>query len=549
MSTATMIDKLPTHSKPSGIRLHWVRDWLVLIVTMATVLQLAINYSLTNLEMSVMLLAGLWIGAQYTFKSKFFTAYPISTLMILGYVVYHFVIPPIGQLSELQSITHILKRPIWVEVYDLTGLIFIILGHVLYRRFSVLGSLREILSTKFYKPLGFFSMPASAEYWLLGAVGIVATIFNTNYKIHTSGGTVSAIFNVLIPLTYIPYLVVNPALANPDSGSRRKTRWLPLVLYTLVVFAVSLVRNSRGFMLTGLVSLILAYIYRILNGDLPVPKISLKSVLVIILALIFVTGPVTNLAASMVIARKDRSEVSKLALIKETWSIYRSGVAVKAYDIATSQGYQSGEYNEAYYNNIFLNRLGNLKFDDLSMQAATGARLLGDIGYFRDVEYKKCLALLPEPIIKALHLDVNKNYITSGSSEDFLYEEATGYPVGGFKLGSLTVLLHATFGLIWPLILAVAAAFAFSLADSLCFIRKSVRDASARDVVILSPFLVVIFFSYVFYFSGGGNFDFPGTLASLTRSWIQVGILYGAVYFVARWFNRSILSAGAKGLR
>lgn len=543
-----MTGSLPEETPSGALNLLWVRNWLFLIVAVATTLQLFLHYSLVNLEMSALLIAGAWIGIAYVFDRDRLLLYPISTLMLLGYVISRYVAPPIGQLSELHSITHLLNNPILVEAYDLAGLAFLLIAHIIYRKFSLLQDLRHLIESKFYAPLGFFVIPRGIEYWLIGLAGIAATIFSTHFGGSSGGGVSSAVFNVLKPLTYVPYLVAGPALADPAQKENRRTRWLPLALYTGVVFAVSLVTNSRGFMLTGLVSLVLAYLYRVLAGDMRGPKISLKSLIILVCAFFIITGPITNLAASMVIARKNRAEVSRMALAKETWSIYRSGIAAKAYSESLHRGAVAGEYNESYYNNIFLNRVANLKFEDLSIEAKRGAELVGDIGYFRRVEYEKCLAILPAPLIRALKINVDKNKILGGSSEDFLYQEATGTPVGGFKVGSIFVLLDAAFGLMWPFVLIVTSVLLFSVADALSMLKSGYGRHAAKDVVVLSPFVVVTLYFHAFFFVGGGAIDFPAILSSLTRGWLQIGILYGIVYFLIRWLSGVISPVGYREL-
>ncbi|MFQ5696314.1 MAG: hypothetical protein ACE5HB_10025, partial [Terriglobia bacterium] len=90
-----------------------------------TFAQLVVFFHLDNLAMSLALGLGSILGYGYALRQSQLKRYPLSALMILGYTVSYFTLPPVGQLLDLKPITHNLDHPLAVGAYTLVGLLAI----------------------------------------------------------------------------------------------------------------------------------------------------------------------------------------------------------------------------------------------------------------------------------------------------------------------------------------------------------------------------------------------------------------------------------------
>ncbi|MGH9586755.1 MAG: hypothetical protein ACRD3F_07355, partial [Acidobacteriaceae bacterium] len=301
------------------LRLSRVRNALLVTVSGATAIQLSLFFSINNLIASGVLLFGAFVGFAYSMDRQLLDDYPLSTMTIAGYTVCRFLVPPLGKLADFQGILHGLNHPILVWVYELAGLFALVGAHYLYRKFSPLRGVRRILTRRFYRPMHFFEMPNQIQFWLMGAVGIVATLVVLR---HLNGGQ-GTVARVLLPLIYVPYFAFFPTLLDPRYETPQKPIRVTLILYTILLIGVSAMINSRGFMLVGFASLACVYGYRVFTGTIQPPKLSMKALIIIAAGCWIATGPVANMAASMIVAREMRGRVSAPELAKKTWDVYR----------------------------------------------------------------------------------------------------------------------------------------------------------------------------------------------------------------------------------
>lgn len=507
---------------------------ILLVTSIAVLLQLTIFFSTDNLVASALLLCGLFVGLNYSLNRQLLSEYPLSTLAVLGYTISYFVIPPLGQLIGFQSILHNLSHHILVWVYGLAGMLAIVIAHYAYRVFSPFPVARSSLSRYFYRPLRFFEMPNPMQFWLMGFMGIAATIINVKIAHGGSTTTLSSIMRVFRPLVYTPYFIAFPSLIDPRYKGRRRPFRVDLIVYSLLLIAVAAMTNSRAFMFTGFASMGVVYLYRVMTGTISPPRMTLRTATILGICAWIVSGPFTNIAASMIVARRLRTSVSPRELAVTTWSIYRSGLAARS--VENLQHHTFTHYDETYFGNIFLDRLANVRYTDISIEAKRGVESLGETSYFKKVQLDRVIAILPEPVIKAMHIEINKKYLLSGSSEDFLYELATGRSVGGFKTGFPLVILSATFGLMWPILFTVIAVLAFITMDALCE-TVSLRDNSGNRVhrsSVFNPMVAGTLFGFASYFTAFGGQDIAAYVSFLTRGWIETGLVYACAFMLTK---------------
>lgn len=508
-------------------RLVWV---LVLAIV---ILQLAVTFDISNLAMSTLLLAGNGLGYAYALRQDLLRRLPVSSLMLLGYTFSYFTLPPLGQLLALQPITHHLIHPVLDEGYALLGLLALIGGHALYARSAPLLALRNALRKHVYARTGFFREPRLAQLWLMGLLGVVAVVLVRPYAEH-AGGIGHAVLNGLRPFVYVPYiLLLLPAWSARQRAG--KSHLVALLPYSAVLVVLAFITNSRAYLLMGFASLLILYAYLVACGRMRLPRVRPRNMIALALLVLLVIGPVTQLAMAMVVVRGLRAELSPLQLVEQTWRVYRAGGVAEAYVQQIQPSSQQAGVGEVYFDNLFLNRLANLRFVDNAVVNA--GQLAGpQRDYFRSIEYGKVLALMPQPLIDVLGLPVDKAAVTKGSSGDFLLYAATGnsYVVGGFRTGSLLVNLRLTFGMLWPLLLMVLSTVVFAFVDAWCLVGTDRR--TGMWWVRFNPLVIGMLFALTFMFTSAatGTESLSNMLAIPLRGWLQLAVLYAIVFWTSR---------------
>lgn len=509
-------------------RLVWV------LVLAMVILQLATAFGSDNLAMSALLLAGNGLGYAYALRQERLRRFPLPSLMLLGYTFSYFTLPPLGQMLALQPITHHLIYPVIDEGYALLGLLALIGGHVLYARSAPLLALRNALRKHVYARTGFFREPRLLQLWLMGLLGVVAVVLVRPYAEH-AGGVGHAVLNGLRPFVYVPYIL----LLLPAWSARQrvgKSHLVALLPYSAVLVVLSFITNSRAYLLMGFASLLILYAYLVAGGRLRLPRVRPRNVIALALLVLLVIGPVTQLAMAMVVVRGTRAELSPLQLVEQTWRTYRAGGVAEAYARQMQPAaLQQAGVGEVYFDNLFLNRLANLRFVDNAVVNA--GQLTGpQRDYFRSIEYGKVLALMPQPFIDGLGLPVDKAAVTKGSSGDFLLYAATGnsYVIGGFRQGSLLVDLEVTFEVLWPLGLVLLSALVFTFVDAWCLVSTD-RQTGVWSVRF-NPLVIGMLFSLTFMFTSAatGTESLAGLLGVPMRGWLQIAMLYAVAYWGSR---------------
>lgn len=512
--------------------LRGLRHVLILVVLIVIALQLALIPDMANLTASALALMGNMLGYGYALRQDTLRRYPISSLMLLGYTFSYFTLPPLGQLLALHTIINHLQYPVADMSYAFIGLLALLGGHLLYVNVPLFGGMRGVLRKHFYGPLGFYQPPKWSQLWMMGAVGVLAVLLASSHSSGSHSALADALLQGLRPFVYVPYIALLPAAWSPLHPAPKSYR-LGLLLYSVVLLALSVIVNSRSYLLLGFSSLLIVYLFLLAIGQVSLPKIRLRYVVLGIIATLLFVGPISELAMTMVLVRGERADLTQMQLLSKTWDTYLSGHITQRYErLMTAMS--MGTNDEDYFDNLFLNRLGNMKFVD---NAVNNQRALRPSAkhYFAHVEEQKILSILPTPAINFLGLSADKHLVTSGSSGDFLFYAASGnpYAIGVFRTGSLFVNLAVVFGYLWPLILLVLSAPVFMVVDSWTTIGTESDTGSWN--VRFNPMVFGMMFSESFFFTSAatGTESISGIMEVLIRGWVQIGLLYGVVFWVS----------------
>jgi len=503
-----------------------------------------------NQVATLLTLAGGIIGVIIFFNANLMTAYPISMTMMVGYVSYYFLLPPLATLLEGKSLSNNLLHPAQDLLHAFICLLFLLLAFAIYRKSSGLQKLRWFISRKIYKQIGFFNITSNTQLLTMGALGILAMGYQTfvagGYQ-QAPVGTINKFIQGFYPLAYLPYVTLVKRLIG--KWERTNRIWLLILSgYTVLLGIVSLARNSRAALFSGIASILLAYLYGLATGVYKLSKSGLRNMALVAITIIILSGPFTDLALSMVVVRGARTDISAKELVFETIETFQNKAALERYRKNAIGIKLPLWYDWSYVDNIFMDRLSNLKFADISLDIALSIGKPAK-NYLREIEAQKVLAIFPQPIVNLLGLPVDKDLVTKASSGDFMIFAGTGnrYALGRYQQGSIFGNGYALFGWGYPFIIAAVMVILFPLADastSKRLITKLNQD-QRQLVTILSPIVIASLFTWFVYLTSGANGAeaISSLVTYLIRGWIQVAFIYGISYWIT-YFPAKIINFG-----
>lgn len=490
-----------------------------------------------NTLATALMIAGGAIGLATFLRTEYLMLFPVSTLTILGYVAYYFILPPLATLASGVTLTNNIEHPVLVMVNALVCLIALMIAHAIYRRGKPLRALRDFVSERIYSPLGFFRVPSTIQLFLMGFLGLAAIaymVFSVGIYSHRNFDVTQRLIEGFYPAAYLPFVAV---LKEPIGGQGRIDRkWFVILIFYACLMSYVLIATNSRFMLLGIfVSVGLVYLYGLAIGIYEVDKRLMRRASVAVAVAFLLSGPITDLAISLVIVRGMRSDLTAGQLISATINTFKDRDLVNSYEELGS-GHGS-LWNEQYTGNLFFDRLCNLKYADNSLALAQTIRRVGN-GSFTQEQVNRVLSELPAPFIHFLGLDVNKSSTISGSAGDYMLADAAGRAssVGGFRTGSILGSGYALFGWWYPAVLALLALLIFPLADSLTITAHPELPLEEGEYIlpVLSPMLVVSFFSWCVFFTSAanGNDSLAGVAGYVIRGWVQVAFVYFIVYWI-----------------
>ncbi len=538
--------KNATFLQLNKLRFHGLTIWSAIVL-----LQSTWWLSWENQISALLTLAGGILGVSVFLRKDYLREFPISTSMLLGYTTYYFLLPPVATAIEWKPLTHNLDHPVLVLVHAVVCLLFLLAAHIFYRNAPPMQSLRMMIVERVYRPLHFFRAPGNLHLLAMGIIGLLAM----SYQIFIAGtvqqealGTGNKFMQGMFPLAYLPYaILVKPAMGSDVRLSRK---WLLIIAYyTVLLVLVSIGYNRRETFLLGMMSIAMVYAYGLAIQLFSSARLFIgRNVVIAIFCIWFVSGPVADFATSMVIVRNQRTDVSPIQLMDKTLTAFQDKDAIRARRIKDKKkSAYSATYSNYYVDNLFLARMANLKFPDISLGLAISLNSIGK-EYLRKVEWQRLLSVLPRPIIKILGLSVDKGFTTSCSGGDLLLYAATGSPnaLGTFRTGSIFASGYVIFGWFYPFVLALLAIFLFAFADAQTSRRQLPSQAGKPEwVPIFSPMAIVTFFSWFFYLTcaATGIESMSELTRFMLRGWLQVLLIYAVAY----WSTYVVLKPFVKG--
>ena len=413
-------------------------------------------------------------------RKQMLETYLISTFIILGFVATQFYLPLIFTTIENKPLIYNLELPEQVFLHSTAALLVLVAAHAIYR--NLMKTSRD-RSFSLLEKAGFFDPPTHLQIWIMGGIGMVSSfyVYFTSPEVGAAvtGAASDKLVQALVPFMYAPFFIPLSKLYGNDQKPPRGFT-LMIISYAILLLAISVGRNSRGAFILGLTNPAFAYVIGLMLGVFKTRILSVKNVVVGGLVIWLLTGPLSDLGTAMLNVRGTRTEISAMELISLTIEAMNDKEAIRARKADDIQETVDMDWDEHYLDNLYTARFANIKFNDSNL--ITYSKVGKYDPDMQDFTFSQFVTVLPDPVIRKLNIDVDKELVLSYSFGDFLYglSGGQGDPMG-FRVGHFAGTGMATFGWWYLALFGLVVIPSFYLNDKFFRPKKDLAPLSAES--------------------------------------------------------------------
>ncbi|WP_170299131.1 hypothetical protein [Larkinella terrae] len=508
--------------------------WIWKVVLVAAIIQGLFFFSPENIFAITCVISAWWLVDKLILNKETLARYTFSTVIILGYSLTQYCLPLIFTLLEGKPLVYNLKFPYSVFIHSLLALAVFLSMHHLYKIW------REGLGSKLYNKMSwilrknyFFTPPSDFQLWMIGFIGLAGMIITFISVNHYDGtalerGAGAKFLHGLVPYAYAPFFILLKPLLQPNRPQFLKKPFFKVLVFAVVLLFVGMGGNSRGLFMTGITAVGISYLIGLLLGKFDYKIFNLKNFALALVGVWIITGPLAKLGTAMVIVRAQRSNVSSEELIMKTLQTYQDDKAIQRYK--SINFIDKYDWDETYFDNIFLARFCNLKYNDASLELAYKIRNTDKEMFNYSVD--KFWSTLPAPIISFFRIKIDKLTLNTFSYGDYLYYRAGGqYIPGAFRTGHFAGTGLATFGWWYLLLMGVGVLPLFFLVD--LFVVNFRENGYNSTYLSLAGLIEITFFFTLFSVSNFSE-SVVNIYSFFARGWFQMLLLYWLLLFVTR---------------
>lgn len=502
-----------------------IKSILTTVLLISIMLECAIYPSWENAFGCFAEFYGWFLINRTVLKYEYLKRYLIPVIMLFFYGIYFFVLPIPVTMIEGKPLTFRFAVP-WLTFFNLIlNATTIVLAFHFCRKIYHEGWLTNI-----WKRLGYFAPPTSSQIWALGVLGLLALLWGLSYQGSErmrpeNLGAWGQFLNVLRQFAYAPVaLLFVKYYCRHCANISKRIVYLYIAFFCLLAIATT--RRAMLIDMTVSIAVMFLFVSLIENRRLFSPK----KIIYLVIGFYLLSGPVADLALSMIINRSTSYSGSASSTFSNVIELYSDKEKLhRAFQMGTfSNSDNSGDnysaWSEYYIDNIFFDRFCNLRTQDITLDYATK---LG-YGSERMKEYAANFVLfqVPTPILRAFGYHGNKfeNNYTPG---DLLSTDALklNYQYGGFRVAGDSAVGLAWMGYGYYV-------FAFFIYVLLFYFMCSL--VSNKEKFIVPVPVIMAMTTYMTYFNNStGIFR---TLSLLLRSGWQNIIIYCFLMWVIRLF-------------
>ncbi len=518
------------HRKPTTF-LTVSRKWLSIVLIAATVIQLLIFPGYAQLPGCLSCLIGWSLCSKYVLLPISLKKYTLSSMVLIGFAFTQFWIPPVLTLIEGKPLVFNLNYPNSVFLHNFLAFLAMWGSFLVYT--ANLLHIRSYLARFFKTKTYLYSTPYPYQLWLMGILGVLGMSATRILGLGNDGAANTGILVKLVQgfqiYAYAPlFMMLSPLYTRKQYDTPK----LLIAAYVCFLLAIGVLLNSRGAFMMGLTGLGLAYLLGLLLGTFSPRVFTLRNTIGLAVAFWVITGPLSDLGTAMVVTRSQRGEVSPTELLALTLDTYNNKELLNRYKSAAmdTKNNPLTDWDEYYFNNIFVARFSNLKFVDASLEHYYRLDSPEKNKLMFNYSIERTLAILPTPLLNFLGITIDKYGAIGTSYGDYLLALSTGNKayLGGYRVGHFAGVGMAAFGWFYLLIMFVTLIPCFLLLDLLYYKGK---------FSIVSLIFLPEIFCHVGLLSG--NIENPiNFIPFLFRTWPQLVVLYLVLFYLTRQLRR-----------
>lgn len=505
------------------------KKWMSFAVILAVILQNIFFFTAANLIGAFFVLLSWCLMYNLVLKIHNFRKYTLSSFLILGFYFTQFGLPVIFTILEGKPLIFNLDYPVSVFIHSFLAFLGLLGAFIFYKNHN--NPIRKFL-TSFLKKLNFYNIPTKLQFWIIGIMGlssiVVQRVIFGGYGEDEASSEFLSFIQGMQPYAYLPLLLLFPAVfSDSENYGKLKAPLYLVVIYIAVLVILGMMANSRGLFMRGITTVGLVYFLGLILGSLDFRILKARNVIIAFLGIWLITGPLSDLGTAMVSIRGIRGDIPPKALMEETFRTYQDKDALRTYRKLANV--QITDWDETYFDNIFLARFSNLKFSDASLHQAF--QIKNPDGQMQDVVYGKYLSLLPQPLLNLLGVPLDKDFYANASFGDFLYMRNSGVGYGGFRTGNFLGMGLASFGWWYLGVLFIGAILLFNFIDSFVLYERESYHLSVIG-------LLSILFCFTYFGVSTPSESVTNSFHYITRGWMQTVLLYVLLFWIARKVSR-----------
>lgn len=450
-----------------------------LLMAISIIGEIIFFFSLPNLCGCFMCFFSWWVFSKFFLKREVILNHPFSWLFYLSMVLYRYL-PLVVTFFEWKPVTYGFENP--YETFFGEIILFMTQSLAFYAVCRDKIHIFRHLQGWIYR-LGFFAEFKSFTIWMMGFVGIAASIYTMTSGGIEYGDVGGKFIAPISAMRNIPLVMFFPSLCSiQGSHPSKKVLWLYLIFLELF----SMTGNSREALVHPLGVYVVLYFLNLVITKTDCRKYIYNWKFPAIIIAVFLAAKVfTVISDAMLSNRAIRGEVSAMELFEKQMTAAGNQESTENEKKAILIKYSQG-WDETYVDNFLLNRYCNMRITDETMHYAMRLDGWDTFGNeeMRDFFFKRLWANLPTPVLQYFDVNIDKNDM-SFAEGDYLYAVATKTSVfGGFRVASHLAIGLASFGILYFPIQYILLFFSFYLMDLMVY-RKGTITYSLAGLAIV----------------------------------------------------------------
>lgn len=466
---------------------------LLIIVIIATILEMVFFPSLANFCGCAMAMVVCLIYCNYFLKRDIIIKYPFLSVTFFSIFMYRYL-PLFATLLEGKPITFGMENPIYTFLYE--TILFIVASIAM--KLTLKTSRQNGILQRLWNNFGLYKAQSSIVLWTLGFIGLFSFLYTRSLGFGSieMGDVGNKFLQGLIYLQYAPICMLFPNLFGSKISKKNK---ILLIVYISVMLIIAIASNGRQNMVYPFVSIAaMCFLNILILGKKLSQIISPTKAVFLCVGLYYIIGFFGDMSQAQLATRGERKDNSLSEQLETTMNAYSDDKVRQRQqqekEIANTSRivkYNQG-WTEIYVRNDFLNRFCNIRITDetlyhyLRSEDRCRPALLADFS-------NRIIATFPTPILRFWGSQYDK---TQGlySRGDLLYSISSGRDgYGGYRVTSHVGDGLATFGWLYFVIQFVLFFLVFKFLVSFSYFSQDGKTLySVLGLISFSSFIIFI---------------------------------------------------------